>query len=140
MKDLCPHYETIAFRGDDHKDVSSDSESGTLQLYRTQSDGSLAELEETDSDSDHNGDSNDTDLLIVDAEVVPPKEFPPILRKRAHQRRSPSPCYLHDHEIRGSVVKEITYHLRQSIRKHVSCAGLFQWQKMAVVDTRNYRE
>ena len=48
----------------------------TPLLYTTQSDGSLAELEETESDHDEGGDhtGNDTDPPVINPEVMPPEE------------------------------------------------------------------
>ena len=57
------------------KGASTVSESETLLLYRTQSDGSLAELEVTDHDSVNT--ENDTEPLVIDIDVMPPEESSP---------------------------------------------------------------
>ena len=108
MKDLCLQYETTALGGDDHESASSEGKSGTQPLYRIQSDDSLSELEETESE--HNGDGDDTgndmDSPVIDAEVMPPDESIPLLWRSAYWRQLPSTCHLFDHEIRQECSEE----------------------------------
>ena len=83
MKDPYQCYEMTASGGDNLKDVSSDSESGALLLYKIWSDGSLAKLEETESDHNRHGDhiGNDINRSVIDPEEMPPEECPPPLRE-----------------------------------------------------------
>ena len=80
-------------------------------LYAMQSDDLPPALKSTDSDNNEGGDDirNAKDPQDIAVEVLPPEESLIPLRRSVRRRCSPPHCHLCGHEIRGSVMSEMTY-------------------------------
>ena len=98
MRNFC-WCERSTVTEDDRGGTSSESELGTMLLFRTVPDSSSAD---SASEGEDGNTKNNSDSVGGDVED-PMSEWPPLLC----QKRSLLSCHTCDHEIRGSVVKEM---------------------------------